>query len=88
MKLFLSHKYGNNLLPSKFTEQELSKFKEESKTILVDDLKLDSKIFDNCGDLFDYFYRLNKNEKPYAYKLIEIDRIVKEINMKVNIVSK
>ena len=31
MKLFLSHKYGNNLLPSKFTEQELSKFKEESK---------------------------------------------------------
>ncbi len=56
--------------------------------IQVDDLKLDSKIFNNCGDLFDYFYRLNKNEKPYAYKLMEIDRIVREINIKVNIVSK
>ena len=71
------------MLPSRIEELELMKLKEEIKSVRLTDLKLASRVFETPLELFDYFYRLNRNEKPYAYRLVETDRILKEINLKV-----
>ena len=80
----MSHKYGRALLPSMISEQEFFKIREEIRTIKFNEIKLDSAVYDSSVDLIDYFYRLNKNERPYAYRLVEADRVLKEINIKVN----
>ena len=84
-KLFLSHKYGSAVLPNVINEPEFNKIREELRSIKFNEIKLDNKIYENSLDLIDYFYRLNKNEKPYTYRLIEADRVLKEINIKVKI---
>ncbi len=80
----MSHKYGSALLPSVISEHEFYKIREEIRTIKFNEIKLDSRIYDSSVDLIDYFYRLNKNEKPFAYRLMGADRVLKEINTKVN----
>lgn len=72
------------MLPSKFEEFEFIRIKEEIKALKIAEIKLDNRIFESTIELLDYFYRMNKNEKPCAYRLVEKDRILKEINQKVS----
>ena len=78
----LSHKYGQRFLPTKLSVNEFLIFKNEVKNFKEsEDERTQSEL--SLANLLDKAYRLDENEIPSCYKLMQIESILPEYSFQV-----
>jgi hypothetical protein len=78
----LSHRYGSRVLPTRILADEYQVLKTETLTnphfdltFEINDLKI--------NDILDHCYRLDENEIPFRYRLLNLNSIISNYNEKV-----
>ena len=82
----LSHKYGQRFLKEKILESEFLALKSEISKNKNIDIGLNYKsgpIRLKTDDLMEYCYRLDENEIPRCYKLLNINNLIQGYSLQV-----
>ena len=82
----LSHKYGQRFLHSIIEENEFNAIKNEINKNNNIDISLNYKsgsVKLQVNDLLEYCYKLDENEIPKCYKLLNINQIIQGYSLQV-----
>lgn len=80
----LSHKYGKCYLPTVIPEREFKLIEEEIKNLSNIDNSYNARKL-KINDLLNYFYKFDKNESPFCYKLIDKDLVIPGFDVEVKL---
>lgn len=86
----MSNSYGQPDLPTKILADEFEILKEEIENNFDDELdfKYKSQTNENlCLDvknILEYCYKLDENEVPFQYKLLNINKLINRFDQKVD----
>jgi hypothetical protein len=82
----LGHKYGTCFLPTSIPENEFNLINQEfqeNESLVIENKFVIRKT--NIGDLLNYCYKLDKNEQPMCYRLLEKDILIPGFEVDVSI---